>query len=329
MMSKKSLFLESIRKEIRLRGYSIRTEKTYLYWVRHYIIFNRYKHPLDMGPSEVKEFLSYLASQRHVSVNTQRVALNALSFVYNKVLHKPLGELGFKLASKHRSLPTVLSPTEVKSIIENLTGSHHLAVALMYGGGLRVSECLRLRVQDINFEKLCLTIRNGKGNKDRTTLLSPAIVDLLKIQMEQARLVQQEDNSAGIGPSLPDALGRKYTTAFQQFGWMYIFPSTTISTHPITNILCRHHLHTTVIRKALKRAKQKTSIVKRINCHTFRHSFATHLLEAGTDIRTVQELLGHNDVKTTQIYTHVLGQHYAGTTSPLNQILEKSTLYVR
>jgi len=199
----------------------------------------------------------------------------------------------------------------------------------MYGGGLRVSECLRLRVQDINFEKLCLTIRNGKGNKDRTTLLSPAIVDLLKIQMEQARLVQQEDNSAGIGPSLPDALGRKYTTAFQQFGWMYIFPSTTISTHPITNILCRHHLHTTVIRKALKRAKQKTSIVKRINCHTFRHSFATHLLEAGTDIRTVQELLGHNDVKTTQIYTHVLGQHYAGTTSPLNQILEKSTLYVR
>lgn len=319
-MSGKSLFLESIRKEIRLRGYSIRTEKTYLYWVRHFIIFNKRKHPKEMGPLEVKSFLSYLASERHVSVNTQKIALNALSFVYNKVLKKPLGELGFKLANKQRTLPTVLSPIEVKSILDNLEGTHHLAVALMYGGGLRVSECLRLRVQDIDFERLSLTIRDGKGNKDRITLLSPIIVNTLKSQMETARKVQQKDNAAGVGPSLPDALGRKYTTAFQQFGWMFIFPSTTLCNHPITNIVCRHHLHTTVIRKALKRAKQKTAIVKRINCHTFRHSFATHLLEAGTDIRTVQELLGHNDVKTTQIYTHVLGQHYAGTISPLSRI---------
>jgi len=304
-----------------------RTEKTYIYWIRHYIIYHKRKHPLDMGAPEVKAFLSYLASERHVSVNTQKIALNALSFVYNKVLNKPLGKLGFKLANKPRTLPTVLSPTEVKSIIDNLEGVHYLAVALMYGGGLRVSECLRLRVQDIDFERLSLTIRDSKGNKDRTTLLSPTIIDLLKAQMKHVRLIQRKDNSDSVGPSLPAALGRKYTTAFQQFGWMFIFPSITLCTHPITNILCRHHLHTTVIRKAIKRAKQKTSIVKRVNCHTFRHSFmrhihmphptgcpadvqissklicATHLLEAGTDIRTVQELLGHTDVKTTQIVT--------------------------
>jgi integron integrase len=272
-MSGKSPFLESIRKEIRLRGYSITTEKTYLYWIRHYIMFNNRKHPTKMGSEEVKNFLSYLASERHVSVNTQKIALNALSFVYNKVLDKPLGELGFKLANKQRSLPTVLSTSEVKSILDNLQGIHHLAVALMYGGGLRVSECLRLRVQDIDFEKLSLTIRDGKGNKDRTTLLCPTLVNTLKAQFKIVRIIQQKDNKDGLGPSLPGVLGHKYRTAFQQFGWMFIFPSTTICSHPITNILCRHHLHTTVIRKALSRAKLRTNIVKRMTCHTFRHSF--------------------------------------------------------
>jgi len=326
-MSKKSPFLESIRKEIRLRGYSIRTEKTYLYWLRHFIIFNRYKNPVEMGAPEVKNFLSYLASERHVSTNTQKIALNALSFVYNKALNQPLGELGFKLANRPRALPTVLSVPEVRSILDNLAGVHYLAVALMYGGGLRVSECLRLRVQDINFDRLSLTVRDGKGNKDRVTLLSPTLVDALKLQMAVARVVQRKDNAEGVGPSLPNALGRKYPTAFRQFGWMFIFPSTTLCNHPITNIICRHHLHTTVIRKALKRAKQRTSIHKNLSCHTFRHSFATHLLESGTDIRTVQELLGHNDVKITQIYTHVLGQHYAGTRSPLDSIAEQPAHY--
>lgn len=316
----KSPFLESIRKEIRLRGYSIRTEKTYLYWIRHFIIFTKRRHPEELGAPEVKDFLSYLASERHVSANTQKIALNALSFLYNKVLNKPLGKLGFTLAKKQRTIPTVLSVQEVKSILNNLKGTHRLIVSLMYGGGLRVSECLRLRVQDIDFEHMSLIIRDGKGNKDRTTLLCSTIVEELKVQMEHARSVQQKDNENNIGPSLPGALGRKYPTAFRQFGWMFIFPSTTTCNHPLTNILCRHHLHTTVIRKALKRAKVRTNIVKMVSCHTFRHSFATHLLESGTDIRTVQELLGHNDVSTTQIYTHVIGQHHAGTISPLSRI---------
>ena len=319
-MSSKSPFLESIRREIRLRGYSIRTEKTYLYWVRHFIIYNKRKHPAELGPVEVRNFLSYLASERHVSVNTQRVALNSLSFIYNKVLNKPLGDLGFKLATKQRILPTILAPSEIKAILEHLQGVHHLIVSLMYGGGLRVSECLRLRVQDIDFDHLSLIVRDGKGRKDRTTLLCPTTIKALKLQIKHVREVQKKDNISGVGPSMPDALGRKYKTAYQQLGWMFIFPSVSICHHPITNILCRHHLHTTVIRKALKRAKQCTNIVKRVNCHTFRHSFATHLLETGTDIRTVQELLGHEDVKTTQIYTHVIGQHYAGTTSPLSRI---------
>jgi len=276
----------------------------------------------------VKQFLSYLASERHVSPNTQKIALNALSFLYNKMLNRPLGNMRFKLANKQRYLPTVLSVSEVKSILENLHGVHHLIVSLMYGGGLRVSECLRLRVQDIDFQNMSLSIRDGKGNKDRTTMLSQSVIPALKRQMEKARTVQANDNVNSIGPSLPGALGRKYPNAYRQYGWMFIFPSTTICNHPITNVVCRHHLHTTVIRKAIKRAKAHTNINKKVSCHTFRHSFATHLLEAGTDIRTVQELLGHNDVKTTQIYTHVLGQHYAGTCSPLDRISEQRASYV-
>lgn len=316
----KSPFMESIRKDIRLRGYSIRTEHTYLYWIRHFIWYNNKQHPSNLGKQEVKNFLTYLTIERHVSVNTQKTALNALAFMYNKVLEKPLGELGFKLATKQRVIPTVLSVNEVKQIIDNLSGIHRLAISIMYAGGLRVSECLRLRIQDINFDHLSLTIKDGKGNKDRNTLLSKKLVGDLKQQLINAKEIQQKDNKKGLGPSLPFALDRKYPNAFRQFGWMFIFPSTNLCNHPVSNKLCRHHLHTSVIRKALKKAKENTTIIKRINCHTFRHSFATHLLESGTDIRTVQELLGHNDVKTTQIYTHVLGQHYAGTTSPLDRL---------
>ena len=327
-MSKQSPFLETIRKEIRLRGYRIRTEKTYLYWIRHFIMYSKRKHPNDMGPQEVKSFLSYLASERQVSSNTQKIALNSLAFMYNKVLRTPLGELGFTLASKQQVLPLVLSSAEVGEILSQLKGNHYLIVAIMYGGGLRVSECLRLRAQDIDFDRCSLTVRDGKGNKDRTTLLSPSLVEPLKKQLSLVREIQVADNKNGVGPYLPNALGRKYPTAFRQLGWMYLFPSIKISQHHDTNVLCRHHLHTTVIRKALKRAKQKTNIIKRITCHTFRHSFATHLLETGTDIRTVQVLLGHNDVKTTQIYTHVLGQHYAGTVSPFERLKETQAKYV-
>lgn len=326
-MNRKSPFIESIRRTMRLRGYSIRTEKSYLYWIRFYIRFHNRRHPQEMGKNEIVQFLDFLASDRNVTANTQRIALNALMFLYSKILEQPVTNLGFKMASKPRYLPTVLSGKEAIQIIEQLEGVHRLIVKMMYGSGLRVSEALGLRVQDIDFEKNSVTIRNGKGNKDRVTLLSQRLKNDLLMQIEKSVAVQQIDNANGVGPSMPDALGRKYPSAFRQIGWMFVFPSTSLCRHPLNDRLCRHHLHASVVRKALKRAKEAANINKRVTCHTFRHSFATHLLEAGTDIRTVQELLGHTDVKTTQIYTHIIGQHYAGTSSPLDRISEDRASY--
>jgi len=326
-MRSKSPFIESIRRTMRLRGYSIRTEQSYLYWIRYYIRFHKYKHPKEMGRDNVIQFLDHLASGRHVTVNTQRIALNSLNFLYTKIMDKPMQDLGFKLANKPRHLPTVLTVLETTQILEQFSGVNRLIVELMYGSGLRVSECLRLRVQDLDFEKLSLTVRNGKGGKDRLTLLSDRLKDKLSKQINTALEVQSKDNANGIGPSLPIALSRKYPTAFRSKSWMFIFPSKTLCRHPLDDKVCRHHLHTSVIRKALKAALTRTNIRKRVTCHTFRHSFATHLLESGTDIRTVQELLGHTDVKTTQIYTHIIGEHYAGTQSPLNKIREDVTYY--
>ncbi|MBQ0711847.1 MAG: integron integrase [Porticoccus sp.] len=317
-----SPFLDTIRRDIRLRGYSIRTEKAYLQWIRQYIYFNKKKHPKDLGAYEVKAFLSYLATDRHVAVNTQKVALNSLVFLYHKVLGKELGDLGFTLATKQRSIPTVLSQEDIKHILGCLKGRNKLIIEILYGSGLRISECLRLRIQDIDLQKCSVTVKDGKGNKDRQTLLSPRLIPELEHTIEAALKVLQKDNEQGAGPSLPYALGRKYPNAYRSPRWAFIFPSTTLCQHPVTGITCRHHLHQSVVRKALQTAVAKAGIVnKKVNCHTFRHSFATHLLEAGTDIRTVQELLGHNDVKTTQIYTHVIGQHYAGTLSPLDRMV--------
>ena len=326
-MSRKSPFLESIRRTMRLRGYSIRTEQSYLYWIKNYIRFHKRRHPSEMGKDEIIEYLSYLASDRLVTANTQRIALNALMFLYSKILEQPVTNLGFTLATKPRHLPTVLSTKEAMLIIEQLDGIHKLIVKMMYGSGLRVSEAMGLRVQDVDFDKCCVTVRSGKGNKDRVTLLSQNLVNELKKQIDEALLVQQKDNLDGVGPSMPVALGRKYPSAYRNPSWMFLFPSIGLCNHPVTDKLCRHHLHTTIIRKALKRATKLARINKRVTCHTFRHSFATHLLEAGTDIRTVQELLGHTDVKTTQIYTHIIGQHYAGTLSPLDRISEDSAIY--
>ncbi|RBP49393.1 integron integrase [Arenicella xantha] len=326
-MSGKSPFIESIRRTMRVRGYALKTEKSYLHWIRYYIRFHRMQHPADMGKEEVVAFLDHLAADRHVSANTQRIALNAVTFMYNKILDQPLKALNFKLANKPRRLPTVLTPKEVTLIIDRLDGVHQLIVELMYGSGLRVSEALGIRVQDINFDNNSVTIRNGKGGKDRVSLLSQKLKPRLKAQIDKALAIQVEDNRSGVGPSIPDALGRKLPTAFRNPSWMFVFPSIALCHHPVNNKLCRHHLHHTVIRKALRKATLEIQIPKRVTCHTFRHSFATHLLEGGTDIRTVQELLGHTDVKTTQIYTHVIGQHYAGTQSPLDRISEQSVAY--
>lgn len=317
----KSPFIESVRAEIRLRGYSMRTEKSYLGWIKRFIYFNDKRHPKDLGAREVKAFLSWLANEHNVAINTQKVALNALVFLYHKILNRELGELGFSLASRQRSLPSVLTPSEVQRILDQLEGRNKLAVQLMYGSGLRVSECLRLRVQDIDLDRCSLTIRNGKGKKDRQTLLSPRLIDPLQQAVVHGIKVQELDNQQGIGCSLPYALNKKYPNASRSPGWAFIFPSSGFCVHPVSGVQCRHHLHQTAIRKALGKAVSRAGIrIKRVNCHTFRHSFATHMLSNGTDIRTVQELLGHNDVKTTQIYTHVLGQHYAGSQSPLDRL---------
>ncbi|QFU22692.1 integron integrase [Shewanella eurypsychrophilus] len=252
--------------------------------------------------------------------NTQKVALNSLAFLYQQYLKVELGDLGFTLATKQRTLPVVLSPKEVSLILANMNGTAKLVVEMLYGSGMRVNECLRLRLQDINIDNLSLTIRDGKGNKDRQTLLSQSCCSKLISFIDKSIKLQEKDNSNGFGPSLPYSLGKKYPNAFRQPAWMFLFPSINICEHPVTKVLCRHHRHDSTIRKALQKSVKVSQIMKKVNCHTFRHSFATHLLQTGTDIRTVQELLGHNDINTTQIYTHVLGQHYAGTVSPLDTL---------
>ncbi|WP_111642989.1 integron integrase [Marinimicrobium alkaliphilum] len=321
MPDAKSPFLEFLRREMRLRGYSIRTEKTYLFWIKRYILFHGKRHPEEMGANEVKAYLTWLAATENVAINTQKVALNAVVFMYHKVLNIDLGEMDFKLATKQRHLPSVLSKAEVGAILAHLGDRDRLVISLLYGSGLRVSECLRLRIQDIHFDRMAITVRDGKANKDRQTLLSRALVEPLREAVSLALELQRKDNERNIGPSMPGVLGKKYPNAYKSPAWMFLFPSSGVCQHPLTDEPCRHHLHHSVIRKALQRACAQAGVThKRVSCHTFRHSFATHLLQSGYDIRSVQELLGHNDVKTTQIYTHVLGQQYAGTHSPLDDL---------
>jgi integron integrase len=316
-----SPFIESLRAEMRLRGYSLRTEKTYLHWVKRFIYYIGMRHPSSAGASEVRAFLTYLANDLHVAINTQKVALNALVFMYHKALGQELGEMGFKLATKQRHIPTVLDIGEVRAILEQLEGRNKLIIGLLYGSGLRVNECLGLRVQDVSLSPLHLTVRNGKGNKDRQTLLASSVRDALVDQIALAIGRQAADNKNDVGCSMPTALAKKYPNAFRSPAWAFLFPSFGLCAHPYDGTLCRHHLHDSIVRKFLKPAVERAGVTtKRISSHTFRHSFATHLLASGTDIRVIQELLGHNDVSTTQIYTHVLGTHYSGAVSPLDRM---------
>ena len=317
----KSPFLNSIRMDMRQKGYALKTEKTYLYWIKYFIVFHKKQHPQSLGSSEVQQFLSYLANNQHVAINTQKIALNALAFLYNKFLEQPMGDIDFIPASKPRNLPTVLSISEIQRILQVLDERNRILFSLLYGGGLRINECLRLRVKDFDFDHGCVSVHDGKGGKSRNTLLPLSLKPAIERLIQEAITIQVSDNAQAIGPSMPFALDRKYPSAYRQPAWMFVFPSTTWCNHPVTGKLCRHHLHDSVARKALKIAVNKAGIVnKRVTCHTFRHSFATHLLQAGRDIRTVQELLGHSDVKTTQIYTHVIGKHFAGTASPLDTL---------
>ncbi|MFC3853241.1 integron integrase [Salinispirillum marinum] len=316
-----SPFLNEVRTSIRIRGMSLRTEKTYIYWIRNFIRFNKCRHPSEMGAAEVVNFLGYLASERNVAVNTQRIALNAIAYLYNQFLKQPLGDLEFKYASKPQRLPEVLMAPEVASILKEMSGRDKLIFSILYGSGLRITECLRLRVKDIDFTRGSITVRDGKGAKDRVTIFSPSIYESTRNIISDAIELQVRDNKEGVGPSIPGVLAKKYPSAYRQPAWMFLFPSNNLCHHPITGVLCRHHLHDSVPRKVLKKAVTAAKLLnKRVSCHTFRHSFATELLRNGRDIRTVQELLGHSDVSTTQIYTHVLGQHFAGLTSPLDAI---------
>ena len=318
-----SPFLDSIADFMTVRRYSLRTIKSYRYWIKFFIVFHNKRHPGEMGPLEVEQFLTYLAVSRKVSISTQKIALNALAFLYNRVLEQPLGELGeFNRARTPAKLPVVLTRSEVTRLLRGLTGTSLLIASLLYGSGFRRSEALRLRVKDLDFDHQQLQVLNGKGNYHRLVTLAPELLPELKRQVGRVRMFLQDDSQLQhyAGVWMPDALARKYPSASRSLGWQYLFPSPRLSVDPATGELRRHHIHEANVNRAVKRAARECGIEKQVSSHTLRHSFATHLLESGADIRTVQEQLGHQDVKTTEIYTHVLKRGARGVRSPLSDL---------
>lgn len=312
---------DEVRRVLRTKHYSIRTEGTYLGWIRRFIIASGRRHPRSMGVEEVERFLSSLAVEGQVSASTQNQALSALLFLYKEVLDIELPWMeGVTRAKRPRRLPTVLSRVEMQDLLAQLDGRPWLLCSLLYGTGLRLMECLRLRVKDVDFSRNEITVRNGKGGKDRRTVLPKALIEPLQREMERARTLHAADLQAGFGAvHLPHALARKYPNAEREFGWQYVFPSPKRSVDPRDKLERRHHFDDAALSRALKSACQRAGIVKPVSAHTLRHSFATHMIEAGYDIRTVQELLGHKDVATTQIYTHVLNRGAGGVVSPLDR----------
>ena len=317
-LSPKPRLRDQFRLVMRLHHYSIRTEKSYWYWIRYFIRFHGLRHPLELGSSDVNAFLSWLATDRKVAAATQNLALNAIVFLYARVLEQPLGEIGDVVRVKRPpKLPTVLSHQEAMLIIDQLAQPYHLLASLMYGAGLRVVESSRLRVKDIDFQHQTIVVRDGKGGKDRTTLLPATLIIPLKLRIEKIDAAWRAQDAFYKTPvSLPFALRRKYPRASHSLAWQWLFPSRGICLDEDGQSV-RHHVHVSTIQRAVKQAVGKTGIEKPVGCHTFRHTFATELLRRGSDIRTVQTLLGHADVRTTQIYTHVLGQGFAGVQSPL------------
>ena len=315
----KSPLLERVREAIRVRHYSIRTEHSYVQWVKRFILFHNKRHPNDMGAPEISRYLTHLAVQGGVSASTQNQALNALNFLYREVLGREMGTLqDMTPAKRPRRLPVVLTRQEVAALLRHLRGDNWLMAALMYGAGLRLLECLRLRVKDVDFAKGAILVREGKGNKDRVTILPDRLIDHLQRHLAKVRSLHQRDLDDGFGRVyLPNALARKYPNADREWGWQYIFPANQRSVDPRSGIERRHHYHESTIQKAMKDAVRRAALTKPASCHSLRHSFATHLLENGYDIRTVQELLGHADIRTTQIYTHVLNRGGNAVRSPL------------
>jgi len=314
--------LDRVRAALRARHYSRRTEKAYVHWIKRYIFFHGKRHPAEMGAAEVTAFLTALAVRDRVAASTQNQALNTLLFLYREILGVELPWLdGLVRAKRPQHLPTVLTREEVRTVLEQLDRAPRLMALLLYGAGLRLLECCRLRIKDVDFATNQITIRDGKGSKDRVTMLPSAVKIDLARHVERARALHQRDLAAGAGwVELPWALGRKYPNAGREWAWQWVFPATRLYVDPSSGQRRRHHLHESVVQRAVREAVLKAGLAKKATCHTFRHSFATHLLEEGHDIRTVQELLGHQDVSTTMIYTHVLNRGPAAVRSPADRV---------
>jgi integron integrase len=321
MSSRSPRLLDEVRRVLRVKHYSLRTEHVYVGWIRRFVLANGKRHPREMGGAEVERFLSQLAVRGRVAASTQNQALSALLFLYREVLGIELPWLhNVTRAKRPQHLPVVLSRDEVKQILAAMDGRPWLLASLLYGTGMRLMEGLRLRVKDLDFGRGEITIRDGKGGKDRHTMLPRVLAEPLRREVDRARVLHQSDLAAGHGAVwLPFALARKYPAAPREFGWQYVFAATRRSIDPRDGTERRHHFDDGMLSRALKRACREAGVVKPVSAHTLRHSFATHLLESGSDIRTVQELLGHKDVKTTQIYTHVLNRGGLGVLSPLDR----------
>ena len=319
-----SAFLARVASVIRTKHYSIRTEQAYIDWIRRFILFHGKRHPGDMGEREVVAFLTHLAVQRNVAASTQNQALNALVFMYKEVLEQPLNAemKGIVHAKRPKRLPVVLTAAEVAGILSQLQGTQWLVACLLYGSGLRLIEAVRLRVMDLDFDRRAILVRNGKGAKDRVVTLADELIRPLQRHLQNVKTTHERDLEAGFGcVHLPHALARKYPNACREWGWQYVFPASRRGIDPRTGKERRHHIDASVIQKAVRAAVRRAGIHKKASCHTLRHSFATHLLERGMDIRTVQEQLGHKDVRTTQIYTHVLNRGGLAVRSPLGGVL--------
>ena len=312
--------LDIVRSVVRKKHYSIRTEQAYIKWIKEFILFHNKRHPKEMAEEEISAFLSYLASEKKVAASTQNQALNAIVFLYKQVLKIDLGEFGpIERAKRPEKLPTVLSKGEIQRLLSKINGTSGLALNLLYGTGMRLMECLRLRVKDIDFSRDQIVIREGKGQKDRTTMLPESLASSLKDHLSSVRELHDQDLANGFGEVyLPNALERKYPNAAKEWMWQYVFPSSKISKDPRSSKRRRHHMDDSSLQKAVKKAARLAKVDKKVSPHTLRHSFATHLLENGYDIRTVQELLGHKSVQTTMIYTHVIQKGGMGVQSPLD-----------
>ncbi|MBC8198098.1 MAG: integron integrase [Candidatus Marinimicrobia bacterium] len=315
---KKPKLLEQVGIEVQTRHYSRRTEKTYRNWIKQFVLFHNKRHPKQMGKIEVNQFLSHLATRRNVSASTQNQALSAILFLYKNVLHKELGDFGDVIRAKHsRKIPVVFTKDEVKRILTQLIDEKQLMASLLYGSGLRLTECLRLRVKDVDFDNKQIIVRDGKGEKDRVTLMSEKVIPFLKKYLSKVRKIHTADSEKGVvTTNLPYALERKYPNIAKEWHWSYVFPSTKTVVDKKTGKVKRHHLNESVLQRAVKKAIKQAKVEKHGGCHTFRHSFATHLLENGYDIRTIQDLLGHKNLQTTMVYTHVMNKGPLGVKSP-------------